>query len=119
MAKTIEIVLIILYVILSCSGLTFMKAADSSDIGLRISNVFLSWKSIVGLCSYGVSFLIYMFVISKTQISIMIPLLSAVNSIIILVIGIILFKESMNAGQSVGVCLVVIGAFVISLFSRR
>ncbi len=104
---------------MSCLGLSLMKASSSTDVGLSVAGRFLSWKAIAGLCSYGVSFLIYMFVVSKTQISIMIPLLSAVNSVIILMIGIMLFKESMNIGQAAGVSLVVIGAFIMGICSRR
>lgn len=117
--KFSEIVLIILYIALSCSGISFVKASSDADSGFSVAGFFLSYKTIVGLTCYCVSFLIYMFVVSKTQISIVIPLLSAINSCIIVAIGFSVFKETLNAGQAIGVALVIIGAFVIGINSRR
>lgn len=114
----LEIIAIVLYIILSCSGLCFMKADAAGGTGIKILSFYIGIKMLIGMLCYGISFIIYAFVISRTQISIMIPLLAAVNSCIIVFAGWLLFGESINMGQGIGISVVVAGTLIIGFFSR-
>lgn len=109
----------IFYIVLSCMGLCLMKAGGSSTTGLSLWNFFASYKMLAGMFCYGVSFLIYTFIVSKSQISILVPLLSAVNCCIIVAAGKIFFQETMNGGQTIGIAFVIVGTLFIGFFSKR
>lgn len=107
------------YMILSLSGLTFIKLGGQSHVlGIHIGHFVISLKTFIGIFFYGLSFLLYTFVISRMQLSIIMPLLTAINCIAIVAIGISFFKEVINLGQIIGISIIVIGVFVMGIFSK-
>lgn len=96
-----------------------MKAGGSSTAGIPLLSFFISYQMLAGIFCYGLSFLIYTFIVSKSQISILVPLLSAVNCCIIVAAGRFFFKEAINAGQSTGIAIVIFGTLLIGFFSKR
>lgn len=114
-----DIFFCIAYMFLSLAGLTFIKMGGQSPVlGFHVWHFVISIKTFIGIFFYGLSFLLYTFVISKMQLSIIIPLLTAINCIAIVIIGITIFKEVINLGQIIGISFVLIGVFVMGLFSK-
>lgn len=111
-----EVVPIVFYIALSCTGLCLMKAGGAA--GISILNFSVSYKMLAGMLCYGLSFLLYTYIVSKSQISILIPLLSAVNCCIIVAAGRIFFKEAINTGQTMGIAFVIVGTLLIGFFNK-
>ncbi len=114
-----EIAFCVTYMLLSLAGMTFIKMGGHSSIyGIKIFNFIISIKTVIGIFFYGLSFLLYTFVISKMQLSIIIPIITAINTCAIVIIGILIFKEIVNLGQTVGIAIVIVGVFVMGFFSK-
>ena len=116
-----EIALLIIYIFFALCGMTLIKMGNSSSNGMIVMpcGYNLSVKMIAGIFFYGLSFLMYALIISKMQISLALPIVSAVNSVGIVLIGMIIFKETLNKGQILGVVTVIIGVLLIGGFSRN
>lgn len=109
----------VLYILLTLIGMTLIKMGGrSSDFYIQILHFIINIKILIGIFFYGLSFLLYTFVISKMQLSITMPLLAAINSCAIVIIGVVIFKEILNLGQVVGIAIVIIGVFVMGFFSK-
>lgn len=115
-----EIVYCIIYLLLTLVGMTMIKiGSQSTDHQLfKIVNVLISPKMVMGIICYGCSFLMYIFIISQMQISLMLPILSALNSVSIVIIGLTVFKETLVPGQLIGIAIIIFGTSVIVFFSK-
>jgi len=71
------------------------------------------WISI-GLILYGISFLFWLFLLSRLQLNIIYPIASSLNIAIIAVISWALFKESLSPVQIVGVAVIIVGIFFLA-----
>ncbi|MEE3471744.1 MAG: hypothetical protein VZR24_13855 [Butyrivibrio hungatei] len=118
--KTRDIFVIVLYLLFGLSGTTIIKLASKihEHVGVEVFGICITPKFIVGIICYGMSFLIFIFMVSKLQISIVIPLVAALNSIAVIIIGIKVFGESINRGQLLGVSILVIGVFITGYFTK-
>ncbi len=109
----------ILYVVLAVAGMTLIKygTSESAKAFFTISrlNFSVSKELLLGIICYGISFLMFMFAISKSKISIVIPVLSGIVNLAIIVTGIIIFKESIIKQQLLGALLIIIGTFLIGI----
>lgn len=120
MLKFREVMFLLIYVLITLMGLTLIKmgAQGEGKVILHLLGVDVGPKLIIGIICYGFSFLMYIVVISQMQISLVIPVAGAINSIGIVVIGLTIFHEHLRLGQAVGVAIVVIGVLVTGIFSR-
>lgn len=120
MFKIKEFLFIILYVSIALAGVTLIKMGTQGG-GKEICQIMgfrLTPKLIIGVLCYGISFLLYIVVISQMQISLAIPIAAAINSIGIVIIGLSVFHEHLAVGQTVGIIIVIIGTLVIGIFSK-
>lgn len=107
------------YLALALIGSCFIKlGAESKGSSITLGGMTLGLKFFIGIFFYGCSFLLYTFVISKMQISLVIPILSALNSCAVVIIGMCLFGEKLNAGQLVGIGIVMCGVFLIGYYTK-
>lgn len=120
MLRVRELFFIIAYVLVTLVGLTLIKIGaqgEGKEI-LQIAGFRMTPELIAGVLCYGFSFLMYIVVISQMQISLVLPVAGAINSVGIVIIGLTMFHEHLAAGQMVGMALVVIGVLIIGIFSR-
>ena len=96
----IKILSILIYLICSVGGLILIKLeANSASIGLQngIFNLSMGIKSILGFTLYIFSFLIYTFyIIKQFDLSFIFPIITGITQILVIISGVILFKESVN-----------------------
>ncbi len=120
MLKVKELFLILLYVALALIGTTLIKLGghDEGRNLFQIAGISITQKLIIGVVFYGVSFLMYIVVLTQMQISLALPIASAVNSVAVVIIGLIIFHEQLNLGQMIGIGIVLVGVLVIGLFSK-
>lgn len=111
--------LVILYVVSSSSSLILIKLG--SNIGMPISIVENAIKfnlnpySILGLLLYGVSFPIYIYLISKYDLGFIIPIAAAFVYVIIFTASFLLFKESFTVIKIIAISLIIFGVVLLQL----
>lgn len=112
------IIICTLYLLLAVTGMTLIKIGHGSENLFSISaiNISISACSLLGVLFYGLSFLIFVFYISKLNIGIIIPVISGLNCVAIAIIGYKFFKESITTGQFVGISLIIIGTVLVGVF---
>ena len=112
-----NILLFALYVILSSSGLILFKIGSLNPnlhfqiLGLTLN---ISVKSIIGILCYGVSFLLWMFIISRTNLTIAMPLSIALVNTLVIIGSCLFLKEKITIMQGIGIFIVIFGVCIMS-----
>lgn len=108
-----------LYAIATSLALIFLKLG--SKTGAPISYIDhklafnLGFYTISGIFLYGVSFLIYTYLISKYDLGYIIPIATALVYIVIFVASFIIFKEAFTMLKILGIGFILIGLVLLNL----
>lgn len=117
-----QFIIIALYVVLSVSGVVCFKLGSMQNLSLTVtSSIFslqISWLSIIGLFFYICSFLMYMGLVAKYNLSYLVPVVTGAVYILTLAASIFIFKEDLNVQQIIGSLLVFVGVLLINWPSR-
>lgn len=117
--KMLKIALVILYLVLTVSGLILYKYGSNKAFDVSISNnIFnlkLSLVSILGLVCYLLSFLLYMVILPRFDISRIMPITSAVSYIAIFALSVMILKESVTANGVIGAIIILVGLFIMNI----
>jgi multidrug transporter EmrE-like cation transporter len=113
--------LIAIYLVLTVSGLTLVKLGSDGSPLLSKSGDKLVWNVgpvvFLGLIAYGMSFLLFMWLVSQYQLSILIPLTTALVQLMIFVIAVTIFKEQLTLIKIVALALIVAGVVILQIKS--
>lgn len=108
-----------LYLILTVAGLILYKYGSTKDFSFSLTNGVFSLKlnfiSILGLCCYLLSFLLYMLILPKFDLSYIMPVTSAISYISIFVLSILILKESVTIYGIIGSMIILIGIVIMNL----
>lgn len=109
--------LFVLYVILSSSGIILFKLG-SSDMSIRFLNSQLNMNipflSVLGLLCYLISFVLWMIIISKSDVSFIVPLGLGLTNVLILVGSVVVLKEEINLYAICGIVFILVGTLLIN-----
>lgn len=108
----------ILYVILSTSGLVLFKIGSTNlSMGLQKSvfSMQLPLLSLLGLTCYLISFILWMYIISKSDVSFVVPLGVALTNIAVLFSSYFILKEEISVTAIIGAVVIVVGVVIINL----
>ena len=111
------IFLFLVYFIFSVGGLTLFKVGThAAPIGWieHLCGLKLSLLSIGGLICYGVSFLTYLILISKSELSLVYPVATGVSCILILLVSTIILRENVHPLNWVGAAIIIIGMILVN-----
>lgn len=114
-----KILSIIIYLILTVGGLILVKAG-SGNIQIAIQdgtfNFSMGLKAMLGFIAYIGSFLIYTFYIIKNfDLSYIYPIITAITQILIILAGVFIFKEQLNAYAIGGIVLIIVGVILVNI----
>lgn len=108
-----------LYILCTSSGLIFLKlgsnAAASFSIKHEVLSVNLHLFVILGVLFYGISFLLYIYLVSKHSLTFLYPLSTGLVYIVILVSSHFIFKEKVEVVTIVGGILIVLGVMLLNM----
>lgn len=111
--------LVALYLFLTVSGLVLYKYGANKGFGASLSggffNLNLSVISIIGLLFYLISFLIYIFILPKFNLSFIMPLTSAISYVSIFILSILILKETVTLTGIIGAVVIGIGIVIINI----
>lgn len=121
MSQTI-LVLIIPIVTAAIAQLCFKKGISGlGNLDFSLSGVLSLIPRILqngwlvgGMILFGISFLVYLFALSKSQLNIAYPIFVSAGVIIISLASYFLFKETLSWLQISGVALIILGIFLLA-----
>ena len=115
----INILIGIVSILFLTVGQTLLKLTMNKTGGLSISNlyydfikIFLHPLFIAGIAMYFVSGLLWLYILSKMEFSVVFPLVS-LSYVFALFIGYYIFNESISLNKCFGIIFILIGVFCI------
>ena len=111
-------ILFLIYVCLSAGGLLLFKLGSGDVHVLITSSLFsvqFSWKMLLGIACYGCSFVLWLFIVSKMNLSIAMPLSVGLVNILVLIGSLVFLKEPITISQWIGVGVIVMGLAIINI----
>lgn len=115
----INYILIGLYLTFSLGGVFLFKIGCQKEFIISFSSgIFsmnISLMSIFGLLSYVVSFLLYMLLISKNEMTYIVPVTTGITYILTFILAVLLLKETISVNKLLGSALILIGVIIINL----
>ena len=110
-----------LYLLCSVGGLVLFKLGTSYPaIGWleALTHLKFSLLSLCGCCCYVVSFLLYLFLVSRSELSILFPVATGISCILVLVASAFILKETVSPMNWIGAIVIVIGILLVNLGRR-
>lgn len=115
--KTMQYLLIIIYLILTVSGLILMKkGGNPGSLAFESGNVNfgISLVSLAGFICYLGSFLLFTRLVVMFDLSYIMPLCTGIVQVLTLVASKVIFKENISVTGIIGASLVIIGIIVMN-----
>jgi Membrane transporters of cations and cationic drugs len=110
---------LIIYVILSATGLTLIKIGTGQNNGLVLDTkgflIQLNWTLILGMVMYVMSFLLSMAVMKGMNLSLFYPLSAGLIYIAICGISYFILKEKIIFSQWLGMAVILTGIIIMNL----
>ena len=111
------IIMFVCYVLLASSGLVLFKMGSiNTNLTLNLLGVTINYslKMILGLLCYGFSFILWMLIVSKMNLTIAMPLSVAIVNTLIVVESCLVLKEKISIIQGIGIFVIIIGVCVMT-----
>ena len=112
-------IIIFLYVLASSLALVFLKLGTSSGAPITYINqkiaFNLGWYVVTGIILYGLSFLIYTFLVSKYDLGYIVPLVTGLVYVAVFLASYFVFKEVFTPFKIAGVFLILGGILLLNV----
>ena len=112
-------IILFIYALTSSLGLIFIKLGGKTGAPISIVDnkihTNLGAYAITGIVLYGLSFIIYTYLVSKNDLGYIVPVATALVYIFIFTASFLIFKESFTAFKIVGIFLIIGGLILINL----
>lgn len=115
--KTMQFVLIVIYIILTLSGLILMKkGGNPGSISMQEGNLNfgISPVSLIGLICYLCSFLLFTRVVVMFDLSYIMPIVTGIVQVLTLVASKMVFKEEISIQGIIGATIVIVGILIMN-----
>ena len=109
--------LTIIYLLCTTGGLAFMKAGgDSLKLSFNHGFTFkIGFLTFIGFALYLISFLLWQRMLIKYDLSTMVPIVTGIVQVLVLLIGLLIFKESISLVSLIGAIIVIAGIIIMGL----
>lgn len=108
-----NVIYIIMYFIFSVSGSTLIKYGGMENIKsilyIPYVNINISLYTILGFLLYSISFILYIILLNKFQLSFISPVTVAGVYILLMITAFIIFKEPITTNKIIGSTLILFG----------
>lgn len=112
-------IVLALYVLTSSLGLVVLKLGTKSGFIVAFENnraVFnFNLHTIAGLFFYGVSFFLYIYLLSKNDLGYIVPLAAGFVYILIFTASVFVFNEVFTIPKTIGIVLIIAGVIFLNL----
>lgn len=110
-----KLILTIIYICMTTTGIFLMKLGGNS-LSLTLQNEInfkMGYITLLGFLAYLISFLLWQKLLVTFDLSYIVPITTGISQIIILLLGVLFFKEQINWVGVVGVIITIIGITLI------
>lgn len=106
----------LVYIAFTTLGIFLMKAGgDSLKLSFTNGITFkIGFITMLGFCSYLVSFLLWQKLIVTYDLSYIVPIITGISQVIILLGGIFFFKEQVNVYGIFGILFTIVGIILMA-----
>lgn len=115
-------IIIAVYLVLSLAGVFLFKIGCQKDFLVSVStgvfSLHISLMSLLGLLCYAISFLLYMFLVSRLDMTYLVPITTGITYILTFVLSVMILKETVTVNKIIGSVLILVGVIVINMKSR-
>ena len=112
-------IIIALYVFATSLALITLKLGSKTGAPISFANnkiqLNVTFYSVVGIFLYGLSFFLYMYLISKFDLGYIIPLVTAFVYILIFIASYFIFNEVFTILKVIGIILILCGMVILNL----
>lgn len=109
---------VFIYLCCSVGGLTLVKVgAEHNNFVLNSGffNLSLSYATLIGLCLYMISFVMWIVIVQKFNLSYIQPVTTGLSYVLIIAASIFILKESISLFQWIGLGFILIGVVFMNL----
>lgn len=114
-----QLITIIIYAIISVAGLTLVKLGSDNPLSLSLNHsgfsIGVGWLTLLGLALYITSFVIYMTLIAKNNLTYVTPVASAIVYVLTMIVSLVILKEQVTLLQWIGWSLILVGALLMNI----
>ena len=113
-----KVVLVIVYLVLTISGLIFMKlGGNSGSFAVNTGDIVftINWVSLIGFVCYICSFLLFTRIVIIFDLSYIMPICTGIVQVATLVASRIVFKEEFSIHGIVGASIIILGIIIMNL----
>lgn len=110
--------LVVIYLCCSVGGLTLVKLGTEHNAFLLNSGFFnlsLSYTTLIGLILYVVSFVMWIGIVQRFDLSYIQPITTGLSYILIIAASIFILKENIATMQWIGMILILIGVVFMNI----
>lgn len=110
------IFLLLLYVFLSSMGLVLFKLGareNTFELVILSHHLNLSWKMIIGILFYGFSFLLWLYIVSKNDLTYIFPIQVALVNLFVVIESVVLLDERISLIQGIGILIIIFGVIMV------
>lgn len=111
---------VILYLIANTTGLYFLKTSVTGvplDSIVSYMKLLTNYKFIIGFLLYAMSFLVWIVLLSKKDLSYIFPIVIGLSYVCIIIMAILVLKEDFTLSKAVGATLIGLG--IVTLFLQK
>lgn len=112
-----NILLIILYIVFAVGGSTLIKfggtVKSAALLTVPVVNVSISPISLAGILFYGMSFLFYIFLLNRMELSVLSPVTIGVVYVLLMVTAAIVFGEQFTVVKTIGCVMILAGVIMV------
>ena len=113
-----KVVLVIVYLILTISGLIFMKlGGNPGTLSFKEGALGFSinWISAIGFVCYIMSFLLFTRIVIMFDLSYIFPICTGIVQIVTLIASKLVFKENISVQGIIGASLIIVGIIIMNI----
>ncbi len=117
-SKMVLVVLFAVYALLSAGGLVLFKLGGQDaafQVGKTGFSLALSWKMLLGILCYLCSFLLWLVIVSRTQLTFAMPLSVGIVNTLVFLGSAHFLGERITPLKILGLAVIVLGLFLISI----
>jgi drug/metabolite transporter (DMT)-like permease len=111
--------IIVIYALMSTSGLVLLKLGSAAGAPISFIDGKIHFNigliTLGGIILYGLSFVIYMYLVSKNDLGYIIPVSTALVYIGIFLASFFIFKEAFTAFKILGIFLIIGGVILLNI----
>ena len=111
--------LIAAYVISTAGGLVLLKLGTNGSGFISITDGKIVWNisalAILGILTYGVSFFLYLVLISKFSLGYIVPLTTALVYILVFFASYFVFKEGFTVLKVIAIAMIIAGVIILNM----